>query len=212
MFVGPLGIASTFGWFTATLKSGAPYLFKGGGQPGVATKLYMLPSENLACLVLTNRTDGTKLANGVCDQILASYLPEWTSPEVFMLGEDAGRLHSSFVTTRGFLGRWQGTLKNGGADMQVKLQIESSTIALLQLGGKPAEHIGDIQSEGPAFTGTSAGLIESTGALAFGVRKLAIKLIPQDGKLVGRIIARGSRPGLILANLPYVLTLDRVAD
>jgi CubicO group peptidase (beta-lactamase class C family) len=124
VFTGARGVASTFGWFTSHLKSGAPYLFKGGGQPGAATKLY-LPSENLACLVLTNRTDGTKLANDLCDQILASYLPEWSPPEEFVLEEDAGPSNSPFVATRDHLGRWEGTLRNGGADMRIKLQITS---------------------------------------------------------------------------------------
>jgi CubicO group peptidase (beta-lactamase class C family) len=58
VFAGPSGVATTFGWFTGHLKSGVPVIFKNGGQPGVATILYMLPSENLACLVLTNRSDG----------------------------------------------------------------------------------------------------------------------------------------------------------
>jgi len=207
VFVGPQGVASTFGWFTAHLKSGAPYIFKSGGQPGVATKLYLIPSENLACLVLTNRTDGAKLANGVCDQILARYLPEWTPPE-----EDAGPLHSPFVATRDFLGRWKGTLQNGGADMRVQVQINSSTTATVALGEKLAEPIRDMQSEGPALEGTSTGLIESVDATADGVRKLVIKLVPQEGKLVGRIIAQGTKPGMVLANLPYVLTLKRVSD
>jgi CubicO group peptidase (beta-lactamase class C family) len=211
VFPGRQGLASTFGWFTAHLKSGAPYLFKGGGQPGVATKLYLAPSENLACLVLTNRTDGTKLASGLCDQILANYLPEWTPPEEFMLSEDAGPSDSPFVATSDFLGRWEGTLKNGGADMRVRLQIDSGSEASFKLGDKPAQHLSDMQSEGPGLTGTSAGLIETADAREYGIRTLVLKLVPQEGKLVGRIIAQGIKPGLVLANLPYVVTLSRVS-
>lgn len=212
VFIGPRGLASTFGWFTANLKSGAPYVFKVGGQPGVATKLYMLPSEDLACLVLTNRTDGRKLANGLCDQILASYLPDWIPPEEFMLSEDAGPSNSPFVATRDFLGRWEGTLRNGGADMRINLQVNSSTSATFGLGDKPAEEISEMQSEGPGFSGTSKGLIECSDALAYGVRRLFFKLVPQEGKLVGRVMARGTKPGLVLANLPYVLSLNRVSE
>ena len=212
VFIGPRGLASTFGWFTANLKSGAPYVFKGGGQPGVATKIYMLPSEDLSCLVLTNRTDGTKLANGLCDQILASYLPDWTPPEEFMLSEDAGPPESPFVATRDFLGQWEGTLRNGGADMRINLRINSSTAATFGLGDRPAEQISEMRSEGPGFTGTSKGLIECSDALAYGVRKLVFKLVPQEGKLVGRVMARGTKPGLAIANLPYVLALNRVSE
>jgi CubicO group peptidase (beta-lactamase class C family) len=207
VYVGPSGVATTFGWFTGRLKSGLPYVFKGGGQPGVATKLYMVPSEDLACLVLTNRTDGMELANGICDQILRSYLPEWTPPE-----EDAGPRSEPFVATSEFIGRWKGVLRNGGAEEPVRLQVDSSTSATLALGKAPAATILQMQSQGPGVEGMSTGLIESDDAAAFGVRKLVVKLIPQNGKLVGRVTARGVIPGLVLANLPYVLSLDKVPD
>jgi len=207
VYVGPSGVATTFGWFTGTLKSGLPYVFKGGGQPGVATKLYMVPSEGLACLVLTNRTDGAELANGICDQILRSYLPEWTHPK-----EDAGPPSEPFVATSEFIGQWKGILRNGGAEEPVRLQVDSSTSATLALGKAPAAEILQMQSHGPSVEGMSTGLIKSDDAAAFGVRKLAVKLIPQDGKLVGRVMAEGVKPGMVLANLPYVLTLDRVPD
>ena len=207
VYVGPSGVATTFGWFTGTLKSGLRYVFKGGGQPGVATKLYMVPSEDLACLVLTNRTDGMELANGICDQILRSYLPEWTPPE-----EDAGPPSKPFVATSELIGRWKGMLRNGGAEEPVRLQVDSSTSATLVLGKAPVAKILQMQSQGPGVEGMSTGLIESDDAAAFGVRKLVIKLIPQDGKLVGRVTARGVKPGMVLANLPYVLSLDKVRD
>lgn len=207
VYVGPLGVATTFGWFTGKLRSGLPYVFKGGGQPGVATILYMLPSEDLACLVLTNRTDGTELANGICDQILRSYLPEWMPPE-----ENAGPPSEPSMATSEFIGRWKGILRNGGAEKPVRLQVDSSTSATVELGNAPAAKILEMQSQGPGVEGTSTGLIESDDAAAFGIRKLVVKLIPQDGKLVGRVIARGVKPGLVLANLPYVLTLDKVPD
>jgi hypothetical protein len=69
-----------------------------------------------------------------------------------------------------------------------------------------------MRSQGPGLEGMSTGLIESHDAAAFGVRQLVIKLIPQNGKLIGRVTARGIKPGVLLANLPYVLTLDKVLD
>jgi hypothetical protein len=200
-------VATTFGWFTGTLKSGLRYVFKGGGQPGVATKLYMVPSEELACLVLTNRTDGTELADFICDQILRSYLREWTPPR-----EDVGPSPERFVTAREFIGRWKGMLRNGGAEEPVRLQVDSSTSATLALGKASAEKILQMRSQGAGVVGMSTGLIESAGATGFGVRELVLKLIPQDRKLVGRVMAQGAKPGLVLANLPYVLTLDKVLN
>ncbi len=105
VFVGPSGIATTFGWFTQHLKSGDQVIFKGGGQPGVATALYMVPSENLACLVLTNRTDGRELCSSVSNEILSTYLPEWRPPT-----ETVGPSPAPFVITPELGGRWRGTL------------------------------------------------------------------------------------------------------
>lgn len=63
-----------------------------------------------------------------------------------------------------------------------------------------------------AFTGTSVGLIESADAIRHEAKTLKIKLIPHEGKLVGRILAEAGKPGSMpSAMLPYVLTLNRVS-
>ena len=201
VFIGTSGLASTFGWFTGHLKSGELVLFKVGGQPGVATALYMVPSENLACLVLTNRTDGRELCSSVCNEILASYLPDWRPPT-----EAIGPLPTPFVITPELGGHWRGTLTNDGAKMQVRLKIESSDAATLQLDDKPAEKITEMHLEGAAFTGASTGVIESPDAKRTGAKTLSLKLIPHEGMLVGRILATDSKTVM----LPYVLSLNRV--
>jgi CubicO group peptidase (beta-lactamase class C family) len=200
VFVGPSGVATTFGWFTTHLKSGEQVIFKGGGQPGVATALYMIPSEDLACLVLTNRTDGRELCLSVCNGVLSSYLPEWRQLE-----ESAGPSPSPFVITSSLDGHWLGTLTNDGAKMQVRLKIESSNSATLQLDDKPAEKITEMHLDGVGFTGASTGLIESPDVLRTGAKTLSLKLIPHEGTLVGRLLATDSKT----VTLPYVLSLNR---
>jgi CubicO group peptidase (beta-lactamase class C family) len=206
VFVGPSGVATTFGWSRGRLKSGTPILFKNGGQPGVATILYMVPSEGLACLVLTNRSDGRNLASSVCNQILASYLPEWQQPE-----EGSGPSTFPFIATPSFVGQWQGTLRNGGANMQVRLNIDSSSSATLTLGNKPAEKINEMRSEGVAITGVSTGLIDSPDAVRTGAKTLKIKLISYEGKLIGRVLATAGDPNIKNVMLPYVLNLSRTS-
>jgi CubicO group peptidase (beta-lactamase class C family) len=202
VFVGPSGVATTFGWFTGNLKSGDQVIFKGGGQPGVATALYMVPSEKLACLVLTNRTDGRELCSSVCNEILSSYLPEWRQPD-----ETSGPSPSPFVITPGLGGEWLGTLTNDGAKMQVRLKIESTDSATLQLDDKPAEKITEMHLEGAGFTGASNGVIESPDARRTGAKTLSLKLIRREGMLVGRILATDSKTVM----LPYVLSLNRAS-
>ena len=205
VFVGPSGVATTFGWFTEHLQSGTPVIFKIGGQPGVATSLYMLPSENLACIVLTNRSDGRELCSRVCDQVLASYVPEWHRPE-----ETSGPSTSPFVITPSFGGRWQGTLVNDGAKMRVVLNIDSSDSATLVLDDRPAEKITGMHSEGMALAGVSVGLIDSPDSLRTGAKTLNVKLVPHKGKLVGRVLAKAGDLNVKNVMLPYVLTFSRI--
>jgi hypothetical protein len=204
VFVGPSGVATTFGWFTTQLRSGVPIISKIGGQPGVATSLYMLPSEDLACVVLTNRSDGRALCSEVCNQILASYDPEWQEPE-----ETAGPSTSAFAITANFGGRWLGTLTNDGAEMRVEMNLDSNDSATLALNDNPAERITGMQLEGVAFSGMSTGLIDSADALRTGAKTLKIELVPHEGKLVGRILATTGDPNIKNVILPYVISLQR---
>jgi hypothetical protein len=90
--------------------------------------------------------------------------------------------------------------------MRVRLNIESSDSATLELEGNPAEKITEMYSEGVAFTGVSTGLIESPDAKRTGVNTLKIKLVPYRGMLAGRILATDFKS----VTLPYVLNLNRV--
>ena len=201
VFEGASGTATAFGWFTGRTRSGLPVVFKSGGQPGVATMLYMVPSENLACLVLTNRSNGRGLAFDLCDEILVTILPGWNRPD-----ETPAPPRSRFVATPALLGRWQGALADGGANMTAELEIKSSDSATLTLAQKPAEKITEIQADGNAITGNSMGVIDSPDAIRNQATTLTLKLMPHDGKLVGRIFAAAKNPGTLL---PYVLTLNR---
>ena len=205
VFVGPSGIATTFGWFTGRSESGVPFVLKSGGQPGVATILYMVPSENLACLVLTNQSDDRELALSICDQLVRNYLPDWQQPR-----EDSGDPPSPFVAT-GVIGQWEGRLLNGGADMKVRLNIRSSQEATFGLGTDHEEKISEMRSEGEAFAGSSTGIIHSPDANRTAARTLGIKLIPCSGKLIGRVFALSGDPDIKNVRLPFVLTLSRVS-
>ena len=89
--------------------------------------------------------------------------------------------------------------------MQVRLRIESSDSAALQLDDKPAEKITEMHLEGIGFTGASTGVIESPDVIRTGARTLSLKLIPHEGMLVGRILATDSKT----VTLPYTLSLNR---
>ena len=204
VFTGPRGIDTTFGWFRGRLATGEPYLFKNGGQPGVATKVFLLPLLDLACVVLSNRTDAMPAVAECCREIISFYVPGFSIPE-----EDAGAAPGRFVPTAEYIGSWQGKLLNAGADQPVHFTLAADGSATLALSCRPAMAVVDLKSQTPGFAGTTSGLVDCTDGTAFGSRTLTLKLVASGGKLLGRVTAFGTRPGLLLANVPYVLTLER---
>jgi CubicO group peptidase (beta-lactamase class C family) len=204
VFMGDAGTATTFGWFSAHTKTGTRVVFKSGGQPGVATMLYMVPSENLACLALTNRSNGSEVVSGVCDRIMTTILPQWSQPS-----ESLGPPPAPLGAASAFLGEWEGMLGNGGANMRVRLAVKSEDSATLSLGREPAEKLSHIQVEGIAFTGKAVARIESPDAVRREATNLSLKLMPQNSKLIGRVLAKSTDGGTAL---PYVLTLSKLAN
>jgi hypothetical protein len=204
VFTGPSGVATTFGWFKGHTTSGVPYFFKSGGDPGVANRMCFVPSKDLACVVVTNRSNTAELAYSVCDEVLVNYLPDWRRPD-----EDCGFPSKPFVARPAWRGPWQGLLEGGGAKMPVKLNIESNEVATLSIGSNRMEEITKLRSEGEAFTGLSIGKIDSPDALRTGATTLQIKLLPRDNQLLGRVFAIAGDPNVKNVRLPYVLTLSR---
>jgi CubicO group peptidase (beta-lactamase class C family) len=204
VFTGPSGVATTFGWFKSQTTSGVSFLFKSGGDPGVANRMCFVPSKDLACVVVTNRSNTAELAYSVCDEVLANYLPDWRRPD-----EDCGFPSRPFVATPALRGRWQGLLEGGGANMPITINIKSSEAANLAIGNSRAEEIAEMRSEGEAFTGLSTGIIGAPDAVRTGAKTLKIKLLPSDNRLLGRVFAIAGDPNLKNVRLPFVLTLSR---
>ncbi len=204
VFTGPSGVATTFGWFKSQTTSGVPFFFKSGGDPGVANRMCFVPSKDLACVVVTNRSNTWELAYSVCDEVLANYLLDWRRPE-----EDCGFPSKPFVATPALRGRWRGPLEGGGANMPIELNIDSSEAANLAIGSSRAEEMTEMRSEGEAFTGLSIGKIDAPDAVRTGAKTLQIKLLPRDNRLLGRVFAIAGDPNVKNVRLPFVLTLSR---
>ena len=200
---GPAAGATTFGWFSGRAQSGLPVLFKDGGQPGVSTIMYLVPSEQLACLVLANRSDNGELTQALVDQMLAAVLPGWSTPDTAM-----NAAKSAFSGQPPYVGRWSGRLSGGGADAKLELDISGGMGATLAIDSNPPQKIVDLQLKGPALIGSMAGLIPTRDAQRSGANELNLELLPYNGLLVGRILANASSPGM-LATIPVTLSLSR---
>ena len=204
VFTGPSGVATTFGWFRSHTTSGIPFLFKSGGDPGVANRMCFVPSKDLACVVVTNRSNGWELACSACDEVLMNYLPEWRRPV-----EDCDSPSKPFIATPAWRGRWQGLLEGGGANMPVNLNFESNEAATMAIGTGQAQEVTALRSEGEACTGLSTGRIDAPDTVRTGAKTLQVKLIPHGNRLLGRVFDIAGDPNIKNVRLPFVLTLSR---
>lgn len=204
VFTGPSGVATTFGWFKSHTASGVPFFLKSGGDPGVANRMCFVPSKDLACIVITNRSNGWELACSVCDEVIANYLTDWRRPD-----EDCGFPSKPFILTSAFQGQWEGVLEDGGASTAIHLNFKSNEVAMLTVGNDRTEIITEMRAEGEAFTGISTGQINSPDAIRTGARTLQIKLLPDNNRLIGRVFAVAGDPNVKNVRLPYVLRLHR---
>lgn len=201
--VGPNGAAATFGWFTGHTKTGLFVITKDGGQPGVSTKLAMIPSERLSCVVLTNRTASGKFAQELLDLMVSTILPDWSYPDSSMTLPS-----TPFNGVDDFTGEWSGELVGGGIIRPLTIVIAANGSATLALGGQSVEQIADLRLQGNALIGKSAGIIGSADTMRTDARSLSLKLIQQNGKLSGRILAARESPGW-LTTLPNVVDAQR---
>jgi CubicO group peptidase (beta-lactamase class C family) len=204
LFTGPSGVATTFGWFKSHTPSGIPFYLKSGGDPGVANRMCFVPSKNLACITITNRSNTWDLAYGVCDEVLTKYLPDWRRPN-----EDCGFPSRPFVVTPAWSGRWQGLLEGNGAKMAVELNIQSNESATLSIGSGRAMQVTDMHSEGEALTGVSIGQIDAPDAIRTAAKTLQLKLLPIGNRLFGRVFAIAGDPNVKSVRLPFVVALTR---
>jgi hypothetical protein len=96
-------------------------------------------------------------------------------------------------------------LIGGGARMQAVLEFAADNQVTLALDGDPPAPLTAIRSQAGGVVGKTTGTITAPDAVRAKANRLAIKLIPYAGKLVGRVLASAARPGTVL---PYVISLS----
>jgi len=200
-YLGPAGSATTFGWFRGRTTAGLDVLFKRGGQVGVATSLYMVPPHDVSCAVLTNRSDDPKFVHEIVDAVLGTLVPGWSMPPTTPEPAPA-----PFAARPEYAGRWEGRVANDGVNVRAILEVASNSTCTLSLGGNGAEAVTDLRLQGNVLTGNTHGKIDAADAIRTQATDLELKLMPWEGKLVGRISATARQPGTLL---PFVLALTR---
>lgn len=204
VFGGPDSGWTTFGWFLGRTTSGIRVIFKSGGQPGVSTALYLIPDANLACVILTNRSDPEGWAQNTASSIIRSVIPHWAQPDT-----SVGARLIPLASASGFGGDWSGSAAGDGVEVIMRLEINGAQSAAMKIGSSANQPISAMSLEAGAFLGSIKGHVSSPDSVRNETDELALKLERRSGRLVGRLLASSARPGW-LALVPYIVSLGKV--
>lgn len=190
------------GWMIGRAFDGSTVVYHTGNQPGVVALMMLLPSRDIACVVLTNHDEDFDLLERIRDAALQTLVPAWTwkslpSPPVQPPPQD-------------YRGTWRGKVHDGQNEISVVLSIADQA-ANLQIGSQtpePISHVGLVEG---VLVGTARGKLEFPAARAAQAVGLSLRLQLRGAKLAGEIgtevpIPHAAVPG----HLPFWAELSRV--
>jgi hypothetical protein len=162
--------------------------------------MMLLPSRNIACVVLTNRDGDEDLLEHARDATIRTLVPQWT--------------WKTFGPSRpeplpsDYQGRWRGTLLAGKEVIPVDLTIGDKN-ATLRVQGRKAYPVSDLGLVDGMVVGKSRGNLESSTGEGR-QSDLTLRLGLRDSKLQGEIdlltpIPHARTPG----TLPFWTRLSR---
>jgi CubicO group peptidase (beta-lactamase class C family) len=104
-----------------------------GGMPGVATRLDLYPSADLAVVVLENESNA--LPSIVASQIENVLLPNREQAIVAERAAQQGRPRATFMAPSELVGEWTGTVRTYQGTVPIALRVKSDEV-LVRLGGQ----------------------------------------------------------------------------
>jgi len=111
------------GWSNTLDENGYHIVYHDGGMPGVSTIIYLVPSENIAVVVLLNCSD--KHVYSVCEDILCAMLPKYKeNQEKSKTSEESEPEKSKPESEPGLLGEWEGTVKTHEGEIPVTMLFQ----------------------------------------------------------------------------------------
>ncbi|MGH9616626.1 MAG: serine hydrolase domain-containing protein [Acidobacteriaceae bacterium] len=146
------------GWFVGDRLSGYHAVYHTGGMPGVATILTLVPSEDIAVVVLTNSFNRLNCIP-VSDAILKVLLPKWQNtpykPEA---------LAPPFSPSKALLGTWKGTLHTYQKNLPVTLKFLPSGDVHVQIADELASLMDDVRFKDGWLSGKAWGDVKTDDA------------------------------------------------
>lgn len=147
------------GWAVGDRPEGYHTLSHNGDMPGVSTTLMLVPSEDIAVVVLTNTMFNR---TPIVDAIFKVLLPKWQatshSPELPVVSS------SPFSSGPDLLGTWKGTLHTYQSDLPVTFQFLPSGDVHVQIADELESLLDNVHFQDGWLTGEAWGDVRTDDA------------------------------------------------
>ena len=122
-----------FGWGWGDMY-GYRFVNHNGGVAGVSTRLTLIPTENIASVLLCNggNIDPWEIESAIFAALLPEYAKKLQAEE--KKTEEEGPLQSSFPDS--LIGKWEGKIKTYENELPVKMTFVQDNSVILELEGK----------------------------------------------------------------------------
>jgi CubicO group peptidase (beta-lactamase class C family) len=125
------------GWSIARDDNGFRRISHSGGMPGVATVLNLYPSENLAVVVLTNKSDGAPFR--IAEEIAATVLPRYAATRAERRAHQASTQAPTSAPAfppAELAGAWTGTVRTYDGTVPIALLFQPDGDVHVSLGSQ----------------------------------------------------------------------------
>jgi CubicO group peptidase (beta-lactamase class C family) len=153
------------GWAVQADDGGYRRISHTGGMPGVSTGLYLYPDQNVAIVVLTNRSNG--LVGRIAQELAGAILPGYAD-SVRDRRARAGAQPPSApagAAVRALLGEWRGMVYTPDDSVALSLVVQPDGDVHVRLGEELRTLLNDVSTpDGERIVGRFAGTIPETEA------------------------------------------------
>ena len=196
------------GWGITKDENGYRMVGHSGGMPGVATSLRMYPSENVAIVVLANKSDAAPFR--IAEEIAAAVLPRYAATR-----RDRRSRPPTAGTTRNFppaalAGAWTGTLRTYDSTVTISLLAQPDGDVHVMLGNQLRTILAGVSYEKGNLVGRFSGTIPSDEQRRH-QNSVLLDLRLRDSTLRGQASALSTNEPVYYALTSYV-DLTRVKE
>lgn len=162
-----------------------------GGMEGVSTEIKIIPSENIALVVLCNNRDSR--IYDLDNEILAAMLPKFNENLRKREKKPEELISSKFSPTSDLLGEWNGEIKAYSNIQPIKMKFQDDGDIHVELEGQMDTLLNDVSFKDGILTGRFLGEIKTWDASRFHhYIELKMKLY-SDNKMCGYACANSGR-------------------